>query len=90
MAVVGKLDLQDDKSSTTRRRRLQMQQTEEDETATKITGIEEAMDGSVKRTMVDPRENRARPSGSADTWILLFGRSSEKGLVSSVQQPREE
>ena len=88
MSIVGKMTME--KFRRRRRRRLQMQQTEDSESPTKITGIEEAMDGTVKRTMVDPRDNRARPSGSSDTWILLFGGSSEKGLVSSVQQPREE
>merc|ERR1711988_1310238 len=90
MALVGKMTMETFRRRSLRRRRLKMAQTEDTESPTKITGIEEAMDGSVKRTMVDPRDNRARPSGSSDTWILLFGGSSEKGLVSSVQQPREE
>jgi hypothetical protein len=90
MALVGKMTMETFRRRSLRRRRLKMAQTEDTESPTKITGIEEAMDGTVKRTMVDPRDNRARPSGSSDTWLLLFGGSSEKGLVSSVQQPRAE
>ena len=81
--VVGKV-------ATRRRRRLLMEKTEPDHPASTVSGIEEAIDGTIKRTMVDPRADRVRPSSSADQWVLLFGGSSERGLVSSLQQPQEE
>lgn len=93
MSIIGKLDFQQDsggKKGKTRRRRLMMQQTEPSTRPTSVSGIEEAIDGTVQRKMVDPRANRVRPTSASDEWILLFGGSSERGLVASMQQPQPE
>ena len=91
MSIIGKQDFKaEGGDKKTRRRRLMMQQTEPSARATSVSGIEEAIDGTVERKMVDPRANRIRPTSASDEWILLFGGSSERGLVSSMQQPQPE